>query len=144
METTDELSGGSVDVNETFLTLVGGVSAVSLIVMLTVVGALAVESVVYGAIAGVFAGVGSFMFLPWFMHLSALQDASEEDVPFSELVDDVPRSMQLGVFGLGLELGGIVMIGIGMAQTSVNYAIGIGAALLVAVTVFLVASVLLD
>lgn len=142
MSITDATNGD--EVNETVLAIVGGVSAVMHVVVFTIIGELALEDPIYGAVAGVLAGVGAFLFLPWFLHVSALQQADAEDVTFATVVDRVPGSTRLAVFGLGLEAGGIAMIAVGLALDEAALLIGAGAGLVLAVSVFLVASVLLD
>lgn len=129
--------------NERILTLIAGSLAVMSVVAFTLVGELALENVAYGAIAGLFAGVGSCLFLPWFLHVSNTMEHSEE-LGFSEASRQVDGSAQLGVLGLGLELAGVLMLAAGFALPAPDVLLGGGLALAVALVVSLAGSLFLD
>ncbi|WP_255194223.1 hypothetical protein [Natronobeatus ordinarius] len=122
--------------------LIGSGSALMYAVVFTAVGALALEDLAYGAIVGVFAGVGTLLFLPWFLRLSSIQDEASDDTPFSEAVRRAGGNAKMSVFGLGLELGAIAMLAVGFALEEPDYLAGIGVAIAVAVAVPLVATAL--
>ena len=128
------------EMNEQLPTILGVGSAVVNLVTLTAVGEIALENVVFGGVAGLLAGVGGFLCIPWFLRVSAAQDADDADqVPFRELLDQVPGNPQVGVFGLGLELGGIVMLAVGFA-IGPDLVAGTAAGLAVALAVYLAGS----
>ncbi len=132
-----------VETNERVFRLIGiGGGATSLIAF-TAVGAIALESLAYGAVCGVFAGVGSVLFLPWFLGLSAAQEAADGDISLSDAADEVPYSAKHGVFGLGLEVGAVVMIAVGLAADGPDFVAGVSSSLAVALAVYFVGSVAL-
>jgi len=113
-------------------------------VAMTAVGVFALENALYGAVAGVFVGVGNYLFMPWFIRLSAAQEEGEENVPFSDLIDRVGGGPTRKLFGLGLEIGGIAMLAYAFTQEEASLAIGAPIALAVALFVYLVGAVLFD
>lgn len=126
------------------LGLIGGGSAVAYVVAFAAVGELALESLPYGIIAGLFAGVGAYLFLPWFLRLSATQNESDDDRPFSEIVQQVDGNAQLGAVGFGLELGAILMLVAGFSLEEPDLFIGTGVAIAATLVVSIIASVLLN
>jgi len=130
--------------SEGIYTIIGAGSAVMQFAALTAVGVFALESATYGAIAGVFVGAGSYLFMPWFLQLSAAQNESDDQEPLSEITDRIDGDPQTKIFGLGLELGGIVMFAAGFATEEPNFLIGVPAAIAVTLAVFLVGSILFD
>ncbi|WP_254864721.1 hypothetical protein [Halovivax gelatinilyticus] len=144
MSTTDSLSNEAGEMSETMLTVIGWGSAVMYVVVFTAVGELALEDAVYGAVAGIIAGVGAFLFMPWFLQLSAIQNEAADDVAFSDVVDRATGSTQLGVLGFGLESGSILMLAAGFALEEPNLLVGAGAALGGALVVFALGSFVLD
>ncbi|MFC7115636.1 hypothetical protein ACFQH2_12745 [Natronoarchaeum sp. GCM10025703] len=133
-----------VDANERLFTLFGAVAAVTTVVAYGVVGYMLLESAVYGAIVGAFGGVGSYLFLPWFMGLSTVQEQSDEELGFADASQRVSSSAQMGVLGLGLEAGSIVAIAVGLSVAEPDPGIGAGAAIAVTLVIYLVGSTLLD
>ena len=136
-ETTEEVP------SERVLMLMGIGGGLMQFVVFTAIGVLALESVAYGAVVGLFAGVGTYLFLPWFMGLSAVQEAADEDLPLSVATDRVSWSAQRGLFGLGLEAGGIVMFAVAFALDGADFLVGVPAALAVALAIYFVGSVVL-
>lgn len=137
------MSHDTVETNGRVFRLIGSGSAVMHIVAFTVLGELVLENIAYGAIVGLFAGAGAFLFLPWFLQLSAMEDEPDDEVPFSEVVDRIDGDTRLSLFGLGLELGGIVMFAVGLSFAEPNFVVGLGVALAIAIVVPLVGSALL-
>ncbi|QSG03276.1 hypothetical protein [Natranaeroarchaeum sulfidigenes] len=137
-------SESGIEINERMFTLIGAAGAVMNLVAFSAVGYLALESVAYGVIAGVFGSVGSYLFLPWFMGISAVQEQVEEEIGFTEASRHVPASAQLGVLGAGLEVGSIVAIGVGLSLAEPDPLIGAGAAIAATLVIYLVGSTLLD
>lgn len=126
--------------SEQFLTTIGVGSAVMQIVAFTAVGVLTLESVPYGAAVGGLAGAGTFLFLPWFLSLSAAQE--DDDAGLGPATERVSRSTGPGVFGLGLELGAITMLALGFVRGP-GLPFGVASALVVAVGVYLAGSFVL-
>ena len=131
------------DAGERTFTMIGAGSAVMNLVAFTAVGAFGVENIAYGGIAGILGAVGSYFFIPWFLSLSAVQEQSDEELSLADTAQDVPQKTQLGVFGLGLELGAIVMLGVGFSLGP-DFITGTASGLVVALTVYFLGSVLLD
>jgi len=130
--------------NDRFFTLIGAGSAVMNVVAFTAVGYIALESLAYGAIAGLFGGVGSGLFLPWFLRLSAAQNESDGDRSLSQAAGEAGGNALSGVVGLGLELGGVAMLAIGFALSEPSFVSGPLVAVAVALTVAVVASELMS
>ncbi len=133
------MSTANAQLDETHATLIGAASAVMLFVMLTAVGELALENIVYGAITGVLAGTGAFLFVPWLLQVAAVQDEHEE-LPFSDVVSRVGGNPQLSALGAGLEAGGIAMLAVGLGLEEANLVLGLAAAAVVTVAVTLLAT----
>ncbi|WP_139326655.1 hypothetical protein [Natrinema saccharevitans] len=105
----------------------GAVYGVLLGVPLTAVGVGVIESPLYGAIAGLFGAVGGFLFLPWLLCMNAA-DTTEAGVSYYEMLDLWGMNFRLGVFGIGLKVGGILILVIGKNTQSVtDLALGIRA-----------------
>jgi len=122
--------------------LLGGGSAVTTAIGFGVAAFFAFDAPAYAVTVGLLGGVGSFLFLPWFLQLSAAQD--EDVASFSEAAAAADRSTQSGVFGLGLELGAIAMFASGIYLGEADPLVGTGIAVVVALAVFLVGLVSLD
>lgn len=136
--------GSGAEINDRFLTLVGVAGGVMNVVAFSAVGYIALGSVAYGAIAGAFGGVGSYLFLPWFMGISAVQEQSEADIGFAAASEQVSASSQLGVLGAGLEAGTILMLAVGFALEEPDLLIGSGAPLAAMLVVYVTWSMVLD
>lgn len=121
--------------------LLGLALAAGTTVSFGVVGLLTLDSVVYGAGAGLLSGIGSYLFVPWLLELSAESEASDDSVSFVELARRTTDDPQLKLLGLGLDAGGIVVIAVGFVLDEANLLVGFGAGLIVALTIYLVASV---
>ncbi|GAB7095133.1 hypothetical protein JCM30237_22860 [Halolamina litorea] len=119
------------------LTLLGAGSAVMQTVAFTAVGVLSLESIPYGVVAGGFGGVGAFLFLPWFLGLTAAQEAG--DAGLGAAAERVSRSTGPGMLGLGFELGAITVLALGFV-TGPDLLLGAASGLVVAVAVYLVGS----
>ncbi|QKY18995.1 hypothetical protein B4589_000875 [Halolamina sp. CBA1230] len=126
--------------SEQFLTMLGVGSGVMQIVVFTAVGVMTLDSVPYGVAIGGLSGLGTFLFLPWFLSLSAAQE--EDDDGFGPAMERISRDTGPGVFGLGLEMGAIVMLAVGFARGP-DLLLGVAIALAVAVGVYLVGSFVL-
>ena len=126
--------------SEQFLTMLGVGSGVMQIVVFTAVGVMTLDSVPYGVALGGLSGLGTFLFLPWFLSLSAAQD--DGDAGLGPATERISRSTGSGVFGLGLEVGAIVMLAVGFARGP-DLLLGAAIALAVAVGVYLVGSFVL-
>ena len=127
--------------SERTLTLLGTGSAVMQLVAFTAVGVLTLDSVPYGVAVGAFGGAGAFLFLPWFVGISAAQEA--DDAGLAAASERVPRSSGPATLGLGLELGAIAMLALGFVRGP-GLLLGVASGLTVAVGVYLVASVVLS
>jgi len=125
--------------NELVYRLLGLSSLVGFPIAFGAVGLIALESLPYGLIAGVLSGVGSHLFLPWFVGLAG--ETESEEASFGELLDasDEPPGPKL--FGLGMDMGGVTMFAVGFATDTPNLLVGTASGLLVAVSVYLVGSV---
>lgn len=132
------------EINERMFNLLGGGSAVMNVVMFTALGEIALENVAYGAIVGLFAGVGSYLFLPWMLRRSAAQNESSDGLSPSEPAARRDDNSQRGVYGLGLEFGGFAMLALGFTQTDPDPVIGLAVAVAVALAVSVVGTVLLN
>ena len=141
---TGESEFNGPEINGRALQLIGAGSGVMSGVAFAAIGALALENLTYGAIAGLFACVGSILFLPWMMRLSAVQNDGADDVPFREVIDRAGGDPRLGTFGMGLEAGAIVMLAVGFALAEPNPVIGLGVGIGVAALSALVAVVVFD
>ena len=135
MSSTDEQP------SERFLTMLGVGSGVMQLVVFTAVGVMTLDSVPYGVVAGGLSGLGTFLFLPWFLSLSAAQDDADDGI--GPATERISRDTGPGVFGLGLEMGAIVMLAVGFARGP-DLLLGAASALAVAVGVYLVGSFVLD
>ncbi|WP_154018555.1 hypothetical protein, partial [Halolamina rubra] len=93
----------------------------------TWVGVLLFDSVPYGVAAGGLTGVGAFLFVPWLLSYSAAQEASSLE-PASERRS---RSTGPGVFGLGLDAGGVLMLALGFVVEPPSLLLGVASALVV-------------
>ncbi len=140
-EKTDAVTNS--EPSERFLTLIGVGGGLVQFIAFTAVGVLTLDNLVYSGIIGLFAGVGSFLFIPWFVGLSAVQEADDGDVPLAVAAERVPRSTQQGLIGFGLEAGAIVMIAAAFALDGADLLVGVPAALAVALAVYFVGSVVL-
>lgn len=130
--------------NELLYRLIGLSTLVGLPVAFGFVGMTALDSVVYGVVAGLMSGVGGALFLPWFMRLSAAQEEGAGDASFLELVREAPGRPERRLAGLGLDIGGIVMIALGFVVDGPDLLVGTAGGLLVASVAYLAASVGLD
>lgn len=144
-ETADR-SGRSTDSEppEQMYEIIAGVSAVATAVAFTVVGLTVLDSAVFGAVAGMMTGGGSYLFLPWFLRVSARSEDGAETLSTAELVEQVPGSPQRSVLGLGFDVGGLVMLAVGFALGDPDLLTGAGAGVAVALAVYLVGSIVLD
>jgi len=131
----------SAEISERFLTMLGVGSAVMQVVVFTAVGVMTLKNVPYSVVIGGFTGAGTFFFLPWLIDLSSVQD--EGDAGLGAATERVSRSTGSGVFGLGLEIGGIVMFALGFTQQQPSLLLGVVSALTVAVGVYLAGSFVL-
>lgn len=132
------------ELSERHIDLIGIGGAVVSFVAFALVGEVALESLTYGVVAGLFAALGSSLFLPWFLRFQTVTDDSEDELDLAEIASRVPKSSQLGVLGLGLEMGSIVMLAVGLALDGADFVLGGGAAVLVTLLVYLLGSLLLD
>ncbi|ELY55560.1 hypothetical protein [Natronolimnohabitans innermongolicus] len=130
--------------DERTLNLIGGGSTVMNVIMFGAIGVIALESTTYGALMGLFGGVGTYLFLPWMLRLSSVQNGSDEDVPFSEVLERTGGNPRMGAFGLGLEIGAIAMFAAGMALDGADPHIGLGAGLAATLAVLFVATLVFN
>lgn len=135
-EDTDEMS-------PSMQRLLGVASAIMMVVAYTMVGFTAMDSVVYGATAGIVGGVGSLLFLPWWLDVASNGD-DDDETGFWEAARDSGHSSQLGVVGLGLDLGGVVMFTAGFIVEPPNLLIGTSLAVICAGLTYAVAALLFD
>jgi hypothetical protein len=124
--------------SERLLTALGVGSGVMQLVVFTAVGVMTLDSVPYGLATGTLSGVGAFLFLPWFISLSTVQE--ESDAGLAAAAGRISRSTGPGVVGLGLELGAITMLAIGFVVDSPSLPLGVASGLVVAVGTYLVGS----
>ncbi|WP_049939602.1 hypothetical protein [Natronomonas pharaonis] len=130
--------------SERSLTMLASGSAVMHFVAFTAVGYVALESITYGAVAGVLSALGSFFFLPWFIGISSVQSDDGDQIPFAEAAARVPASTQLGTLGGGLEAGSVVMLALGFATDGPNLLYGIAGGLAAALVIHLGWSMLVN
>ena len=126
--------------NELVYRLMGLSSLVGFPIAFGVVGLTALESLPYGVIAGVLSGVGSYLFLPWFVGLADETDG--EQASLGELLDAAEGSPGPKLLGLGMDMGGIVMFAVGFTTDTPDLLVGTVSGLLVAVGVYFLGSVL--
>lgn len=124
------------EISDRLLTGLGVGAGVMQLVVFTWVSVMLFDSVVYGVAVGGLSGAGAFLFVPWLLSYSAVQEANGLD-PGSQ---HASRSTGPGVFGLGLELGALGMLTLGFVQEPPALLLGVAIALTVAVGVYLVGS----
>ncbi|MEZ3115246.1 hypothetical protein RYH80_04835 [Halobaculum sp. MBLA0147] len=105
------------------------------------VGWAALDSLVYGVAAGLLTGVGGYLFLPWFVRLSASAEGGDDQPSLVELIADAPGDPGVRFLGFGLDAGGIVVLAVGFATDEPNLLLGVGSGVVFALAVYLVASV---
>lgn len=111
-------------------------SALMNFTVLTVLGLVLFEDIVFGVVVGLFMGVGSYFFIPWLL----LNQAEEPQL--SDGAGDLIQTandFQKGALGLAMEAGGIVMVIAWFVEEDATFSIAAGIAALLAI--FLVASV---
>ena len=140
----DSIDAGESDSSEQLFDFIGIASAVGQLVAFGAIGFTALDSIPYGVVAGAMTGAGSYLFLPWFFRLSAAGEGEEADQSFAALVDEVDGDPSRAVFGLGLDLGGVIMIAVGFVLDEPVLLIGAGAGVAWALVVYLVGTVWLD
>jgi hypothetical protein len=123
--------------SDRFLTTIGVGSGLMQIVVFSAVGVMTLESVPYGVAIGGLSGIGTFLFLPWFLGLSAATE--EDDDGLGAAAERVDRAAGPGLLGLGLELGAIAMLALGFVRGP-DLLLGLPAGLAVAVGVYLAGS----
>jgi hypothetical protein len=138
------MSVGEADNSDQYFEVLGGGTALMNTVAFAYVGMIVLESLPYGVIAGLLTGVGTYLFLPWFLRLQTLQSEGDDRLAISEAARRVDKSTQLGVLGLGLDVGGVVMLAVGFAFEEPDLLVGTGAGILVALLIYLVGSVFVD
>lgn len=136
LESTGDTAG-----DERVYRLLGVAVAVGFPAVFGVVGWAALDSLVYGVAAGLLTGVGGYLFLPWFVRLSASAEAGEDQPSLVELIADAPGDPGLRFLGFGLDAGGIVVLAVGFATDEPNLLLGVGSGVVFALAVYLVASV---
>lgn len=109
-----------------------------------VVGATALGDPLFGVLAGLMSGIGGHLFLPWFFRISTIQQNAEEELGLGEAVAQAADRPQQKILGLGLDMGGIIMITIGLTLDSPNLIAGLAGGLAFAVLVYLAGSVVLN
>lgn len=138
------MSGYDTDASEEQFGLLGGGMAVVQVVAFTAVGFIALDSIVYGAIAGLCSGVGTYYFIPWFLALQADHSDSVEEVGFVEAVSRAEGDTRMAVFGFGLDVGSVMMLTAGFSLPDADPLLGAGIVLAVVLAVHLAGSVILD
>jgi hypothetical protein len=138
------MSSSETELGEAQFDLIGTGSALSQVVAFTAVGAIVLESLPYGLVVGLMSGGGAYLFMPWFLRLSAAQENGAEERPLGETIEQVPGRPRRHLFGLGLEIGAIAMLVIGFALDDTSLVAGTAGGLAVAILVYLVVSVGLD
>jgi hypothetical protein len=138
------MSSYDTDASEGHFGLLGGGMAVVQVVAFTAVGALALDSVLYGAIAGLCSGVGTYLFVPWFLALQADQNESIEEIGFAEAASRAEEDTRMAVFGFGLDVGSVMMLTAGFSLPAADPLFGAGVVLATVLTVYLAGSVALD
>ena len=122
--------------------LLGAISGVGIGVVFTGMGVLGLESLTYGAISGLFGGIGAFLFLPWWVRLSDVQNAEDDYIPLGEVIDRAGGVSHLSTFGIGIGVGGAAMIVVGLSLGEPNFGLGLGAAATTTIITSAVATVL--
>ena len=112
-------------------------------VTLTVVGVVVLQAPTYSGVAGLFAGTGSYFFLPWFLGFAQIRD-DEAMAPIETAIEATPGSVRLAVVGLGLEAGGILMLAVALGPVAPDLTTGIGVGIVATVAVSLVGGAILS
>jgi hypothetical protein len=79
-----------------------------------------------------------------FLQISTVQENADGEVGLGEAVAQVSDRPQRKVLGLGLDMGGIIMIAIGLTLDSPNLIAGLAGGFAFAVLVYLAGSVALN
>lgn len=137
------MSSTNADFGPRLRELIGIGSLVINVVVFTLVGALVLDDPIYGGIAGLFGGVGTYLFLPWFLGF-AQQEGGDDETPVSEALEQVDRSHRGAMLGLGMELGAILMLVLGFPPMEAHWLLGTFGALLAAVIVFFAGTVAIN
>jgi hypothetical protein len=138
------MSASETEIDEQRFRIIGVGSAVIQAAVFAAVSTIALYSLPYGVIVGVMSGIGGYLFTPWYLHFSAVQENAEDNIPIAEIIEQVPGRPQRSLFGLGLELGAIVMLMIGVILNELDFSTGTASGLLVALFVYLVGTVALN
>ena len=137
------VSDGSKYDDRTF-TMVGVGFAVLMFAIFTALGVYVLESSIYGAIMGLFAGGGTVLYTPWRLRLKTVQNESPERVPFSEAVRRTDGNPTLAMFGNGLYVGAFAMFVVAFIFTGPNPVVGLSVAVPIAVIAPYVGSTLVE
>ncbi len=138
------MADGGSGLNDRAFTILGIGVGVMTFTIFTALGVFVLESIIYGAIMGLFAGGGSVLAVPRRLRLSAVQNESDESISFSETVRRAGGNTQLGMLGVGLNLGAFVMLAIALVFFGPNPFIGLTAAIPIAVIAPYVGSTLVE
>lgn len=134
----EQASSGSQKVNENVVQMIGIVSGVMNLIALTVASFIVFPDggLVYGVLAGLFAGFGSYFFVPWVI----LTNAETEQSGVADAPDQGAGGVQVGALGLAFEAAGIGMFALRFVVD--EPLVGIGAGVAIALVVYLPASIL--
>lgn len=81
------------------------------LIAFALVGHTVFDDLTFGIIAGAVFAVGSMLFNPWFVELAQRQENTDESLTIGDWFRiETDWSPQLGMFGLGVELAGILII----------------------------------
>lgn len=138
------MSAKSATSNGLVYRLISVASLVGLPISFGVIGATALGDPVFGVVAGLMSGVGGHLFLPWVFQISTVQENADGEVGLGEAVAQVSDRPQRKVLGLGLDMGGIIMITIGLTLDSPTLIVGLAGGFAFAVLVYLAGSVALN
>lgn len=125
------------EVSEEFITLLSISSAGMTLVAFTAVGYFLFpdDGLVYGAIMGLFAGIGTYLHLPWLLLKGAETDEQ------TAIDDTGTGGIHRGALGFGMEAAAVAMIASRFAIDDVF--VGIGAGIAAMLVVYLGLSILL-
>lgn len=119
-------------------TLIGVGAAGFNFVVFVLVGTIVLQDPTYGGVMGLFAGVGSYFFLPSFLGLAGAAESTVEERGPGEVIEQAGGSPRLAVAGAGLEVAAIVMLVVALSPVEETVVAGVTAGVATAVAVALV------
>lgn len=131
---------GRIELSDRTIRIATTVHAVAMVGALSVVGLVVLDDVVYGITNGLFLGISAWWFIPWL--LKGVRTNS--DGGFTATVQRIDESTGLGVFGIGLQTGGLLMLLVALSTGEPNIVIGTAVAVSHAVLAYVAGSFVFD